>query len=228
MTADAPADRTTRRRRLLVRLALAAVGLLVFTLLDRRLWEWLTIDPDKSLRRRDWFQVFRQGGSLFTWALISVCYILHDHRTALRRAPGDRTAQVAALHRGGLIFLGATLSGLAAEALLQAARRGRPQPDGLYRIGWFSSVHPYGLASSHAAVAIGAAMMIGWFTPHLRWPAYLLAAGTCASRLVEGAHFVTDIYVAFLLAWGVNALLRHLSRRWAGGIDHPAAALFRA
>jgi membrane-associated phospholipid phosphatase len=199
-------ERRTARRSALLRMLAVCLGLLVLTLWDQQLWQWATIDPKRELRGKDWFQVLRQFGGLPVWAIVGAALVMHDARL------GN------AWRRGGFVFLCAMLSGGAAELLKVAVRRQRPEPDGLYRFGWFEDVGSLGLASSHASVAFGGALMLSHFFPRTRLLLIAVAMGTCATRLVEGAHFATDVYAGVVLAWAVYALLTH---RMRGGSGRP-------
>jgi membrane-associated phospholipid phosphatase len=191
------------QRRVVLRRWMAAVIVLqifvLLTLLDPWLWRVMAFDPGKTLEGKDWWQVLRQFGSLLTWVIIATCIVLHD---VMRRGGWtEGVARAGAFHRGLMVFLSAALGGGLAEVLKGLSRRGRPLGDGSYRFGWFEDVHAYGLASSHAGVAFGGAIMMGWLFPGTRVPLLLLASGTAMTRLAVGAHYATDVYVAILLAY---------------------------
>ncbi len=218
-----PLERThVRIRRLVIATALA-LGLLILTLLDRAIWQALLLDPDKSLERKDWWQLFRQFGSLLFWIILGLCLILHDAHIARTRRPGDHIARSGALHRGLMVTLAAGLSGGAAELLKGLSQRARPGETGEYRFGWIEAdVGGLGLASSHAGTAFGGAIMLSWFFPALRWP-LLTAALMCAlTRMIVGAHYATDVYVAIVLSYAVCWSLWRFASGFPGGANHPA------
>ena len=217
-----PLERSHQRtRRLMVGVALA-LGLLVLTLLDHEIWRTLLLDPDKSLERKDWWQLFRQFGSLLFWAMLGLCLILHDAHVAKIKHAGDAIAKSGAMHRGLMVLLAAGLSGGAAELLKGISQRARPGDMGLYRFGWTDGdVGGFGLASSHAGTAFGGAIMLGWFFPALRWPLLLIALMCAMTRVIVGAHYATDVYVAIVLSYAVCWSLWRFASGFPGGANHP-------
>jgi membrane-associated phospholipid phosphatase len=217
-----PIERTHARiRRLVLALALS-LGLLVLTLLDQAIWQALLLDPDKSLERKDWWQLFRQFGSLLFWLLLGLCLVLHDARRARIRTPHLSLADSGALHRGLMVALAAGLSGGAAELLKGLSQRARPGETGVYRFGWIEGdVGGFGLASSHAGTAFGGAIMLGWFFPALRWPLMLIALMCATTRVIVGAHYATDVYVAIVLSYAVCWSLWRFASGFPGGEHHP-------
>jgi membrane-associated phospholipid phosphatase len=213
-----------RTRRLMLGVALA-LGLLVLSLYDRAIWQALLLDPDKSLERKDWWQLFRQFGSLLFWLLLGACLILHDAHVARTKHPGDALAKAGALHRGLMVILAAGLSGGAAELLKGISQRARPGETGFYRFGWIEGdVGGFGLASSHAGTAFGGAIMLGWFFPALRWPLLIIALMCAMTRMIVGAHYATDVYVAVVLSYAVCWSLWRFASGFPGGANHPATS----
>jgi membrane-associated phospholipid phosphatase len=207
-------QRRNRHVRTLLVVLCAALGLLTLTLLDRHIWSAMLLDPEKTLERKDWWQLLRQFGSLLFWLVLGGMFMLHDSsamgRTTSQRAEGWR--------RGLLLVLAAGLSGLFAEILKGLSQRARPGATGEYRFGWIEdNVGGLGLASSHAATAFGGAIMLGWLFPALRWPALVLAGACAMTRVVVGAHYATDVYVAILLSYGVCRLVWRVGQRRAVG-----------
>lgn len=106
-------------------------------------------------------------------------------------------------------------AGLGAELLKLITRRARPElSDGMYTFNApsaspldpaFWSTSGIGLASSHAAVAVAAALAAAAVFPRFRWPLLLLAGACTLSRIVVGAHYLSDAYigasVAVLVFW---------------------------
>lgn len=106
------------------------------------------------------------------------------------------------LRRGVLLFLAPAAAGLAAEALKMVFRRQRPEfSDGLmsFRFHDFWSGSGLGLPSSHAAVAVGAAVAMSVLWP--RWRTVWIALAVCCvvSRVLAGAHFVSDVVLGVLV-----------------------------
>lgn len=198
------------RRAVLLRAALVALVLLVVAhLLDR--WAYVTLAVD-DVYGSDLGRMFRVMGFVPLWLLAAAALALHDW--PLRAAHGTG----AALRRGLLLFGAATLSGIAGELLKLVFRRERPRAhDGEYVFRAFSE-RPFhsgglGLPSTHAVVAFGAAAMLSYLFPRA-WPIWwLLAAGCGLTRVAAGAHFLSDVVVAALVAAAVAALMW---RRWGG------------
>jgi membrane-associated phospholipid phosphatase len=113
------------------------------------------------------------------------------------------TARVrVAIRRGVLLFLSAAVAGLVAELLKLMLRRERPEmADGFmsFRFENFWSASGLGLPSSHAAVAVAsaAALVVVW--PKWRWVWITLGACCVVSRVLSGAHFVSDVVLGTLV-----------------------------
>jgi membrane-associated phospholipid phosphatase len=217
-------DAQPNRTRSLVRWLLICLGLLVSTLLDTWVYLYHTIDRERALWSAEWWQVFRQAGNLMPWCFVACAFMLHDIRL-LNPRQLPRGSRSAFLHRGSMIVLSAGFAGLAAEILKGISQRGRPIGLGVYRFGWVEEVRGYGLASSHAAVAFGAAFMVGRLFPGAFWPIFILACGTAYSRITPGAHYLSDLYVAGVLAWLVSRGLWHWLGRFPGGHAHAVTLL---
>lgn len=82
-----------------------------------------------------------------------------------------------------------------------ADEEGRAAAD---QLGW-------GMASSHAAVAFGALVMIGRLFPATMPWCVTLAAWCAVSRLASGAHFTTDVAVGGLIGWLVATWLHSVA-----------------
>lgn len=220
----APHQQTPWRSWPLNVIAILAV-FVVLLLLDRTFYHILVIAPDdlarKKLEENDWHQMIRAAGYLPTWVTIGVALFLqaiYSRLRSVRQSPPRRFGAIhAALeHRnawaGPLIILSASFSGIAAEVLKPVIGRLRPiQTDGLQRFHGLADdlteSAAYGLPSSHAAIAFGAAFMVRFFWPGAGLIA-LIAAMVCGfSRTLTGAHFVTDVFVAAVLAYAIARVL---------------------
>ncbi|MEL6329064.1 MAG: phosphatase PAP2 family protein [Planctomycetota bacterium] len=207
------------RRRTLLLLA-GSVALVVLCLpFDAGLVRALAVEDKGPLEEKGWYQVLRQTGYLPTWLLLAFLIYLHDR--ARPPAPaGLHTPPAAAPpdhHRAGLVALSAALSGLAAEILKLVFMRSRPnlENDGAVTFSTpFTGFIPgngggLGLPSSHTAVAFGGCVMLGLLLRPVRWPLVLLAAGCGLSRLLAGAHNLSDVVAGALVAtWIATALYR--------------------
>mgnify|MGYP000305109974 CR=1 FL=1 len=205
MTWLSPRDQQHRRtRRLALTLAACAVLLLV-SLLDH----WAVgffASADSKLKSRDWYQMFRQTGYWPTWILIGLALALFLGSRSSGKT-GWRLGPLA----GFLLIASAGLSGLAAELLKLFVGRMRPGPWGIYEfkpfLSGFINGSNLGMASSHTAVAFGAAFMILRLFPAAAPVALFAATGCALTRLLSGAHFLSDVTVAAMLAYAVSTAL---------------------
>lgn len=155
----------------------------------------------ENIHDEDWGRMLRVMGFVPLWLAASAALVLHD-----------RTPPRAILRsRGGLIALGAILGGAAAELLKLVFRRLRPGEFGEYLFRPFTerpfSTGGLGLPSSHALVAFGAAAVLARVFPRARTIWWGLAWGCGFSRIAAGAHFLSDVVVAFVIGWLVGALI---------------------
>jgi predicted phage tail protein len=155
------------------------------------------------LESKDWYQMFRAAGYLPTWLLIGGAVWLVDRR-------------LGRLHSGGAaMIVGAAGAGLVAEILKPILGRHRPALDG--SLDWnplFGGLlqpdtygHSLGLPSSHTAVAFGAAFVIARMYPGAGLVAVFAATGCAFTRLAAGAHVLSDVVVAALLAGLLSSLI---------------------
>lgn len=210
-------------------LVIAALG--VALLLDPLAWRLLRW---RAAEGEEWYQVLRQFGYLPTWLAIAACFALHDRRVGPPRPSGlaVEPSGPARLwhHRGGLLALSAVLSGLAAELGKMTLGRARPDPETgelVYRglFSGFVETSNLGGPSSHAAVAWGGALMLGWLLPATRPVVWTLAAGCALTRLWAGAHAFSGVVAGSLVALAVAGWLwrtgRGPRRGPAGGLVRP-------
>ena len=160
----------------------------------------------------DWYQVLRQTGNMLTWLLVGLMLWGVD------AARIGRALCFPALRRGWLLVLAAAGAGLIAELLKLVIARERPMISG----GLEYQGHVYhwpiiepllgqgnlGFPSSHAAVAFGAAIALARLVPGT-WPVMIFLALGCAwTRLLMGAHFLTDVVAGAAIAWAWVEWLR--------------------
>jgi membrane-associated phospholipid phosphatase len=186
--------RSTNRRWSLI--ASLALGYLLCALIDRQ--AFLAV-RSLAISESDWTLFFRLAGFLPTWLVLGAAMGLVD------RASGAPPGQ-----RAWPLIIAATASGLAAEAAKRLIGRERPtHHSGEYVFkpfpqGFYDETN-LGMPSSHVAVAFGAAFMLIRIHPML-WPVAVFIAGGCAAqRVICGAHFLTDVYAAAVLAYAVTA-----------------------
>ncbi len=177
-------------------LAVIAAALLLAHAIDAVAWEQLR---DPRVNEREWGRLFRSVGYVPTWLFGSVALWLQS-----RPAPG-----VAASGRGWravALLLAPALAGGLAELMKIVVRRQRPgaeSPEYLFRPYdvdlW--STKGLGLASSHTAVAFGAAAVLSRCFPATRAVWYVLATGCALTRVMAGAHYVSDTIAAAAIGW---------------------------
>ena len=227
-----------RRRRILIALL---AGYLVLALLDRPVFHLLYLGEDTAIARRveagevfdlsapgapdledqarrhrrladleirDWYRTFRVIGSLWLWAMVAGALALADAGTPR-------------IGHAARIFVSAALAGLFAEVVKLFFGRERPIDnsalDGeyVYKGLWERFTDPaHGMPSSHVAVAFGGAVALAYLFPRITPVVVAAAVGCAMTRLVTGAHFLTDVSVGALLGYTSARLLR--PGGWAG------------
>ncbi len=151
-------------------------------------------------------RLLRVQGFLPTWIIAGTALVLTDWPRRAAEGVG------AALRRGLLLVGSAALGGGLAEVVKILVRRLRPgawEGEYLFR-AWNDrpfSTSGLGMASSHAGVAFGALAMVGLLFPRTRPVCYALAAACALSRILAGAHFLSDVTVGAVLGIAVAGLL---------------------
>lgn len=151
-------------------------------------------------------RLFRIEGFLPTWCFVGAALVLHDWPRRIVEGTG------AAFRRGLLVVGSATLGGGLAELTKILVRRQRPAAGAgeyLFR-AWSDrpfSTSGLGMASSHAGVAFGALAMLGLLFPRTRPVCYALAAACALSRVLAGAHFLSDVTAGAVLGIVAAGLL---------------------
>lgn len=222
MLPQSPHERAVRRRTELVRAGAILLGFMIATTLDQTLAlavplsgkvvgtgaDAAYIRGKELLQGKDWYQLLRLAGYLPTW-IVAASVLAMAGWAAGRRGEVGAGARGAA--RGVLLVLGTGCSGLAAEVLRVLFRRERPGASGLYVWDWPWGPKPpsgWGLPSSHAAVAFGAAFVLARTAPGSGIVLFPLAAGCGLSRMLAGAHFLSDVYLGAVVSYAVcRALL---------------------
>lgn len=166
------------------------------------------------LVRRDWWQFLRALGYLPTWLALGAAMLIAHRRDAWSGASdlGPRGDGLIGLR----LILSPALAGLIADLLKPTLGRVRPLltdgqtvflPFGPWRAA--GEGLSFGLPSSHAAVAFGAAWTLTLWRPRLAWVTLPLAAGCAYTRLAHGAHFLTDTLAGAALAFAAAWLVRN-------------------
>lgn len=222
-TADPQAGPTTRR--ILGFTAVALTGLVLTHLLDMTAYQIFN-DPDYSSRALP--KMFRGAGYMPLWFVIATALILID--SAKVKWLGPR----AMFERGLPVLFSALLTGAITEVTKISVRRLRPPDEGwdgtyVFRPWSERTFHGgnLGMPSSHTGVAFGAMWMLVRLYPRA-WPVWVTIGLGCGwQRLLDRAHFFSDIYVAaatgFIAAW----IVWHLWRAKVGFVDvgsiHPGS-----
>lgn len=181
-------------RQVLLRfVVVAVVATVVAHLLDPWAWQHLR---DPGVYERDWGRAFRVMGYLPVWLMLAAALWLHTRD--LRRA-------------AWLAFTPA-LGGLLAEVIKLVVRRERPNlHDGEYVFRSFAdhlmSSKAMGVPSSHAVVAFSAAWLLCRYYPRASTIWIALAAGCALTRVLAGAHFLSDVVIAAAVAWLLVAVV---------------------
>jgi membrane-associated phospholipid phosphatase len=145
----------------------------------------------------DWGRALRSVGFWPLWIALAIALWLHD-RNARRAA-----------------FLAASVSaaGLAGEILKVVIRRDRPGvADGAYAFRAWTD-HPFssagfGMPSSHALIAFSGAAALAILFPRATPIWYALAVGCAITRLLAGAHFLSDVMAGAIIGVVVAFSLR--------------------
>jgi undecaprenyl-diphosphatase len=159
-----------------------------------------------GIYERPWGRMLRDAGYLPLWGLVGIALVLHDWVPRARRTLGR------ASWRGLLLFGSAALGGAVAEILKLALRRERPGlTDGAHVFRPWSdqplATAQLGLPSSEAAVAFAAAAVLARLFPEAGVLWYGLAVGCALTRVVSGAHFMSDVTLAALVGYVVALAL---------------------
>jgi membrane-associated phospholipid phosphatase len=159
-----------------------------------------------AIYERGWGRMLRDVGYLPVWALVGLGLVLHDW------GPRARTTLRQASRRGLRLFWAAALGGIVAEVLKLALRRERPGlTDGVHMFRPWSdqpwSTAQLGLPSSEVAVAFAAAALLARLFPEASALWYGLAMGCALTRVVSGAHFMSDVVLAALVGYLVTLSL---------------------
>ncbi|MEM9065785.1 MAG: phosphatase PAP2 family protein [Planctomycetota bacterium] len=205
-----PHDKRQRALRGTRAAAVIAFGLLLTLFLDQFAFELVTplieSTGDEAPRvdkaryeLHDWYRFLRIQGFAGTWAAVAVLLALHD------RATGHPT------HDRALRLIGAVVvAGLAAELLKLVVGRERPIEGSVFQGDVYKpflgavlngSEHGgnLGFPSSHTSTAFAAATALAAFFPSTRWVLFALAAGCGLSRMLTGAHWLSDVYAGAII-----------------------------
>jgi membrane-associated phospholipid phosphatase len=182
-------------------LAIAAIALVLAHLADGIAYRHIV---NERVLEEDWGRMLRVMGFLPFWLLAAAALVLHDR--------GDTRRGASVWMRGGLLLGSVAAAGIAGEVLKIVIRRERPRAhEGAYFFRPWSDrpLSSGGLStpSSHAIIAFGAACMLARLFPRAALVWYLLAAGCALTRVMQQAHFLSDVVLSALVAWLIASLL---------------------
>jgi membrane-associated phospholipid phosphatase len=197
-------------------------GFLVATILDPVAQSWLAnreggvLEFRHRIEQWGWYGVFRALGTVLAWGLLALAFLSHDRVALADRAWRERH------RRAERLILASIAGGAAAEILKLILRRERPgASELLYSFkplgeGLLSSTN-VGLPSSHAAVAFAGATLLALAAPWSAPVAFAAAAGCGLTRILAGAHHVSDVYAA-----GVVGII---CARWVWSFGRPRSPM---
>lgn len=212
------------------------VGLVLALAWDRAVYVHIALkDPARldALNSADWYRTLRIAGAPWVWLFVAAVMVLYDAGKGERSArqtntnPGLLRGGSAALRRATFLLLSALLSGGAAEIIKALVGRYKPDTEGVDGYFRFASLHErfvefrwndLGFPSSHAALAFGACFAMSIMLPRARIVFIAMAIGCAVTRLLAGAHFLSDTYAAVLLAFVVTKGVFALDRRNNQGV----------
>lgn len=153
-------------------------------------------------------RMLRTFGFLPFWWIAALALWLCDD-SADRR---ERTATPTRHARALFLASAPALCGIVGEVAKLLIRRQRPATGAgsyVFRDWSDRTFSTAGLAmpSSHAIIAFGAAFALARMFPRAAWVWYALAVGCALTRVLAGAHFVSDVVLSGILAWVVVELL---------------------
>lgn len=198
------------------------LGLLAALAVDGPAVAWMRGQGFAELKARFepawWWCGLWAYGRLWVWVGVSVVVL----GRALVRGEARNRALILAITP----LAAAAVAGGLADGLKPFLCRMRPEhavAPAVYAFVDFMKNFPngsgLGLPSSHAAVSMGGAVAILRMFPRVGWVAVGLALGTCASRVMVGAHYPSDVYVgAWIgvgLGFGVGAWAEYASAKLA-------------
>ncbi|HZS61959.1 MAG TPA: phosphatase PAP2 family protein [Gemmatimonadaceae bacterium] len=188
----------------------------------RKRWPWLVIfvvamigasfiDPwvfhhiqKPNVYDQDWGRALRSVGYWPLWMILSLALWLVDRK-------GGRGSKRAIFLSGSI-----TAAGIGGEVLKLIIRRERPGTmNGVYAFRAFSdhlfSSRNFGMPSSHAVIAFSGAAAMSILFPEATGVWYALAIGCGVTRVLSGAHFLSDVIAGAAIGIATSIVI---SRRW--------------
>lgn len=133
-------------------------------------------------------------GRIWIWIALAVVLIFRGWITT------DIARVGRGLREGVFVVFVPAMAGLAAEAMKLLTGRLRPEAaDGFYAFRWSLDASGKGLASSHASVAVAAALAAGLIFPRWRLVLWVFAIACVLSRVLVRAHYASDVVAGTVL-----------------------------
>jgi undecaprenyl-diphosphatase len=165
------------------------------------------------------FAIFRQITRLgrSEWYLIPTGIGTIVGFVMLRRAPSEAWRRFT--HRCLWVFAAISVSGIATNILKILFGRARPRLlDTDYGMSWFRFGSDWAsFPSGHSNTAVAVALAIGLLWPAWRRPLLVVAAIVAASRVVIGAHYLSDTLAGAAVAVATTLYLARWFRRKGWG-----------
>lgn len=184
-------------------------------------------------------QITHLGASGYVFALTVLVTLgaLGLRYTGLGRRRDAALTTLAA--RGFYLFCVAATSGLASLILKHLFGRARPKLIDIVGPQYFESfvldASYASFPSGHAVTAVGMAVAVGFVAPRWRWPLLGVAALVMASRVIIGAHYLSDVLAGACLGYAAAVLVRRAFaarnigfRAFQGQIELRGAGLLKA
>lgn len=179
-------------------------------------WAMAQLDAPRA-KLFDWARLLRVLGYVPTWIVVM----------AALWCGGGRPLRMGPTREGAGALLGCILAGLSAEVIKLLVRRERPGVShGLWSFRPITD-QPYSsldlsFPSSHTMVAFGAAWALVMLRPRGAWLWLGLAAGTGLTRVLDGAHYLSDIAASAVLAVPASVLAVRLAEHGARLVEAPS------
>ncbi len=204
------ADRSRWKRRLTIWASCLIVGLTITVLLDTPVYHAIS-DPTKQIELYDAYHFFRALGYLPFWLFVAAAMFAHALRSRRKGYSPANRETLSAL----LVALAPIVAGLAAEVLKMAIGRERPllhEGRHVFKpfLRGFVDSGGLGMPSSHAAVAFGGATAIAIVFPGTRAIAFIAASACAFTRLLTGAHFLSDAFLGAFVGYAAAKILTHV------------------
>jgi membrane-associated phospholipid phosphatase len=192
------ADMTSSKSRSLwIWIAVAIVAFLVASAIDP--WAFHHFRKP-NVYDFDWGRALRSIGYWPLWIVMAIALWLVDRRHGV------------GFRRAAYIAASVSVAGILGEILKLLIRRERPGTlNGTYAFRPWSD-HPFstrnfGLPSSHALIAFSGAAALSVLFPEATSVWYALAIGCGITRILAGAHFVSDVVAGAAIGIAVAILL---------------------